>query len=130
MLMSIVMTSGLSDSASETDSRPSLAWPTTWSRSSALKIVSRTLRMNAESSTISTRNFLIGVAIARLRHGNDRAARLRSHKLFHCRDQLLFLNRLGEERRCAFLHRALAMFRARPGSDDHHWNPARRRVLP
>src|SRR6266403_1455406 len=129
MLMSIVITSGLSDSARETASRPSLAWPTTWSRSSALKIVSRTLRMNAESSTISTRNFLIGVAIARLRHGNDRAARLRSHKLFHRRDQLVFLNRLGQERRCAFLHRAITVLRARTGGNDHDRNPARRRVL-
>src|SRR6266850_1496266 len=130
MLMSIVMTSGLSDSASETASRPSLAWPTTCSNSSALKMVSSTLHMNAESSTISTRNFLVGVAIVRLRHRNNRAGRLRSYKLFHHRNQLIFLNRLGQERRRAFLHRAIAMLRARSGSDDQHWNPARRRVLP
>src|SRR6267143_3210720 len=130
MLMSIVMTSGLSDSASETASRPSLAWPTTCSSSSALKMVSSTLRMNAESSTIRTRNFLVGVAIVRLRHRNNGAGRLRSYKLFHRRNQLIFLNWLGQERRGAFLHRAIAMFRARSGSDHHHWNPARRRVLP
>src|SRR6267143_6323759 len=129
MLMSIVMTSGLSDSASETASRPSLAWPTTCSSSSALKMVSSTLRMNAESSTMSTRNFLLGVAITGLRHRNDWAGRLRSYELFHCFNQLIFLNGLCQERRRAFLHRALAMFRARARSDDHHRNPACRRAL-
>ena len=61
MLMSIVITSGFSDSASVTASRPSFAWPTTCSVSSELMMVSSTLRMNAESSTIRTRNFLLAV---------------------------------------------------------------------
>src|SRR6267143_1883432 len=129
MLMSIEITSGLSDSARETASRPSLAWPTTCRSSSALKIVSNTLRMNAESSTMSTRNFLLGVAITGLRHRNDWAGRLRSYELFHCGNQLIFLNGLCQERRRAFLHRAIAMFRARARSDDHHRNPACRRAL-
>src|SRR6266566_1663639 len=80
--MSMVMTSGFSDSASATASRPSLALPTTCRCSSALKIPSRTFRMNVESSTTRTRNFLLAVAIVRLRYRRDGAWRLRSYKLF------------------------------------------------
>ncbi len=61
MLMSMVMTSGFKDSDIATASRPSFAWPTTCNWSSALKIVSRTFRMNVESSTMSTRNFLLAL---------------------------------------------------------------------
>src|SRR5439155_1646637 len=107
--MSIVMTSGLSDSASATASRPSLALPTTWSCSSALKIPSRTLRINRESSTTSTRIFLLGVAIVCLPHRRDGARRLRSYELFDRRDQLILLDRLGQECRGAFLHRPITM---------------------
>src|ERR1700674_3451113 len=129
MLMSMVMTSGFSDSAIATASRPSLALPTTCSCSSALKIPSRTFRMNVESSTTSTRNFLLGVAIVRLRHRNGGARRLRSYELFDRRDQLIFLHRLCQEWPGAFLHRAVAMFRPRARGNDHHGNAPRRRTL-
>src|SRR2546430_16220575 len=127
--MSMVMTSGFSDSASATASRPSLALPTTCSCSSALKIPSRTFRMNDESSTTSTRNFLLVVAIVRLRYRRYRPGRLRSNKLFNCCNQLIFLHRLGQERCGAFLHRAIAMFCARPRRNHHRGNPARRGTL-
>src|SRR5437879_1706739 len=128
--MSMVMTSGFRDSAIATASRPSLALPTTCSCSSALKIPSRTFRMNEESSTTSTRTFLlVVVAIVRLRYRRYRPGRLRSNKLFDCRNQLIFLHRLGQERRGAFLHRAIAMFCARARRNDHHGNPPRRWAL-
>jgi hemin uptake protein HemP len=38
-----------------------------------------------------------------LRHGRGRARRLRSNKLFDGRNQLIFLYRLGQEGRSAFL---------------------------
>src|SRR5271170_7077655 len=112
MLMSMVMTSGLSDSAKATASRPSLAWPTTWRCSSALKMVSRTLRMNAESSTTRTRNFLaagVGINFC-LGDRDERSRDLRSHELFHGGDELIFLHGLGQESRGAFFYRTIAMF--------------------
>src|SRR5260370_2037321 len=118
--MSIVMTSGFRDSAIATASRPSLALPTTCSCSSALKIPSRTFGMNVESSTTSTRNFLLVAAIVRLRYRRDRARRLRSYKLFDRSYQLIFLYRLGHECSGAFLHRAIAMLRPCAGSNDHY----------
>src|SRR5256714_1336807 len=127
--MSMVMTSGLSDSASATASRPSLALPTTWSCSSALKISSRTFRINMESSTTSTRIFLLGVAIVCLRHRRDGARRLRSYELFDRRDQLILLDRLGQECHGAFLHRTIAMLCPRARRNDHHGNSPRRRAL-
>src|SRR6266566_5068224 len=127
--MSMVMTSGLSDSASATASRPSLALPTTWSCSSALKIPSRTFRINMESSTTSTRIFLLGVAIVCLRHRRDGARRLRSYELFDRRDQLILLDRLGQECRGTFLHRTIAMLCPRARGNDHHGNSPRRRAL-
>src|SRR5512137_233449 len=103
MLMSIVMTSGFRDSAIVMASRPSLAWPTTVNCPSALKMVSRTLRMKAESSTISTRNFFAAlVTIALLRHWYDWARCLRSHKLFDCGDQLILLHGLSQKGRGPF----------------------------
>src|SRR5437016_6309008 len=127
--MSIVMTSGLSDSASATASRPSLALPTTWSCSSALKIPSRTLRINRESSTTSTRIFLLGVAIVCLPHRRDGARRLRSYELFDRRDQLILLDRLGQECRGAFLHRPITMLCPRARRNDHYGNSPRRGAL-
>src|SRR5258708_20453418 len=117
------MASGLSDSASVTASRPSLALPTTCRCSSALKIPSRTFRMNAESSTTSTRIFLLVGAIVRLRYRRDGAWRLRSYKLFNRRDQLIFLHRLGQESRGAFLNLPIAMLCPRPRCNPHHGNP-------
>ena len=55
MLMSMVMTSGFSDSDWATASRPSRASPTTSSCGSLLIMLCSTLRMKAESSTIKTR---------------------------------------------------------------------------
>src|SRR5713101_1794515 len=127
--MSMVMTSGFSASAIATASRPSLALPTTCSCSSALKIRSRTFRMNAESSTMSTRNFSLVGAIVRLRYRRDRARRLRSYKLFDRRDELILLHRLGQECRGAFFHRAIAMLCPRARRHDHHGNSSRRRAL-
>src|SRR5467141_747547 len=127
--MSMVMTSGFRDSAIATASRPSLALPTTCSCSSALTMPSRTFRMNAESSTTSTRNFLLMVAIVRLRYRRDGARRLRSNKLFDRRDQLILLHRLGQKRGCAFFHRTIAMLCPRAGSNDHHRNSPRRWAL-
>src|SRR6266404_2415015 len=131
MLMSMVMTSGFSDSASATASRPSLAWPATCNWSSPLKIASRTLRMNAESSTINTRNFLLAAgAIARLRHRYGWARRLRSHELFDRSKQLIFLHRLGQKRCSAFFNGAVAVLGAGARRDDHDGDAARRRALP
>src|SRR5262252_9323350 len=103
MLMSMVITSGFKDSASATASRPSLAWPTTWSCGSALKIVSRTLRMKAESSTISTRVLVEGVAMAGFRAGSGNRLRgLRSNELLNGFGELIFLDWFGEEGNGAF----------------------------
>src|SRR5229473_7793068 len=127
--MSMVMTSGFSDSASATASRPSLALPTTCRCSSALKIPSRTFRMNVESSTTSTRIFLLVGAIVRLRYRRDGAWRLRSYKLFDRRDQLIFLHRLGQECGGAFLNRTVSMLCPRARCNDHHGNSPRRWAL-
>src|SRR5216684_3350925 len=130
MLMSMVMTSGLSDSAMATASRPSLAWPTTCSWSSALKICSRTLRMKAESSTIKTRNFLLaGGAIGPLRHRNNRMRRLRSYELFDRGEQLIFLDGLGQKSGSALFYGAVAMFGAGSRCDHHDGDAARRGAL-
>ena len=56
--MSIVMTSGFRESASSTPSAPSLAAPTASMPGSVSSICFMTLRMNAESSTMSTLIFL------------------------------------------------------------------------
>src|SRR5207244_4435458 len=127
--MSMVMTSGFKDSAIATASRPSLALPTTCSCSSALKIPSRTLRMNEESSTTRTRNFLLTVAIVCLRYRRYGPGRLRSDKLFDRGNQLILLHRLGQECRGAFLHRAIAMFCTRARRNHHNGNAARRGAL-
>src|SRR5260370_21679499 len=127
--MSMVMTSGFSDSAIATASRRSLGWPRTCSCSSALKIPSRTFRINAESSTTSTRNFLLMVAMVCLRYRRDGARRFRSYKLFDRRDQLILLDRLGQECSCAFLHRAIAMLCPRAPRNDHPGNAPRVRGL-
>jgi hypothetical protein len=55
MLMSMVMTSGRRDSFIDTASFPSRASPTTSIEGSEVMIETNTFRMNAESSTISTR---------------------------------------------------------------------------
>src|SRR5579872_6437765 len=129
MLMSMVMTSGLRESARVTASRPSFAWPTTSSDSSDLMMFSRTLRINAESSTIRTRNFLLATGGMGCSGDRDRSHCLRSNELFNGSDELIFLHRLGEERCSAFLDRAVAMFCAGARGDDHHGDAARRWIL-
>src|SRR5216684_743060 len=85
--------------------------------------------MKVESSTTRTRNFLLVVAIVRLRYRGDRARRLRSYKLFDGRDQLIFLNRLGQKCRGAFLDRTISMLGPRARCNDHHGNSPRRWAL-
>src|ERR1700687_2742519 len=98
--------------------------------SSALKMVSRTLRMKAESSTTSTRNFLLGLgAIADLRHRYRLVVCLRSHKLFDRCNQLIFLYGLGQKCHGAFLDGAVAMLCAGARGDHHDRNTARRGTL-
>src|ERR1700686_3338926 len=129
--MSMVMTSGFSDSASATASRPSFACPATCNWSSALKMASNTLRMNEESSTINTRNFLIAAgAIAGLRHRYDRTRGLRSYKLFDRSEQLIFLHGLGQESAGAFFNGAVAMLGSGARRHYHYRNAARRGALP
>src|SRR5215469_1508776 len=130
MFRSIVMTSGFSDSDSAIASRPSLAWPTTCSCSSALKMDSRTFRMNAESSTTSTRNFFaVLLTMGLLTNRHDWSRRLRSDQSFERREELIFLHRLREESGSPFLHCATAVFCARARGNNHHRNPFCRGVL-
>src|ERR1700730_2474161 len=90
---------------------------------------SRTFRMNAESSTTSTRNFLLVVAIVRLRYRSNRAWRLRSYELFYRGDQLILLHRLGNECRGAFFHGAIAMLGPCARRNDHYRDAASRWTL-
>src|SRR5271154_208157 len=84
-------------------------------------MVSRTLRMNAESSTTRTRNFLVaGGGMIYLRYRYERSRDLRSHELFYGGDELIFLHGLGQESRGAFFHRSIAMFFAGARSDHQH----------
>src|SRR6516164_9092565 len=130
MFRSMVITSGFSDSDSAIASRPSLAWPTTWSCSSPLKMDSRTFRMNAESSTTSTRNFFaVLLTMGLLTNRHDWSRRLRSDQSFERREELIFLHRLRQESGSPFLHRAIAVFCARARGDNHHRNPFCRRAL-
>src|ERR1700730_7368959 len=93
-------------------------------------MVSRTLRMKAESSTIRTRNFLLAAsAIGRLRHRYDWARRLRSYELFDRGEQLIFLHRLGQKCCGAFFYGAVAMLSAGGRRDDHDGDAARGRAL-
>src|SRR6266568_8268983 len=92
-------------------------------------MLSSTLRMKVESSTTRTRIFLEGFAIFFLRHWRGRAWHLRSHELFYGRNQLILLHWFRQEGRSAFLHRAVAMLRARTRSHDHHRNASRGRAL-
>src|SRR5271167_707645 len=131
MFKSMVITSGFKDSDRAIASRPSLAWPMTWSWLSALKMDSKTLRMKAESSTTSTRNFFgAALTMAVLSHRHDGACRLRSHQLFDGSQELVFLHRLGEEGGSSFFQGAIAVFCAGTGSHDHHRNALGGGALP
>src|ERR1700730_16981224 len=93
-------------------------------------MVSRTLRMKAESSTTTTTKFLLELgAISRLRHRYGWARRLRPYELFDRRDQLILLYRLGKKCHCAFFDGAVAMFGAGAGGNDHHRNAPGGRAL-
>src|SRR5664279_649775 len=92
---------------------------------------SRTLRMKVESSTTSTRNFLcVVLTMARLSNRHDRPCRLRPYELFHGKEELIFLDRLGEEGGRTFLQSAVAMLCAGARSHHHHRNSARGGTLP
>src|SRR5580700_10035117 len=135
ILMSMVMTSGRSDSASATASRPSRAVPATSSCASELMISFSTLHMKAESSATSTRIFFSGAFIISIlpRRYVYRRPRLRhfgANQFFDLRDQLIFLHRLGQESRSAFLHRAVSVLRSRTRSHHEHWYSSRDRILP
>src|SRR5207245_9372082 len=113
---------GLRRLATPSASRPSSPRPSSCNWGSALTMFSRTLCTRAESSTTSTRNFLFApVVILRSRHWHPGwPGRLRSNHLRDGADQLLLLNRLGQERRRAFLYCPVAVLFARARRDHHH----------
>src|ERR1700691_4418000 len=135
MLISMVITSGSSDSASEMPSRPSRPCPTTSSSGSELMMSLSTLHMNGESSTTRTRIFFPGafsISIVPREHGGGETplGYFRPNQIFDGRDQLIFLHRLGEKCERSFLHGAIAVPRASSRSDDHHRNSASDGILP
>src|SRR2546423_9019414 len=86
--------------------------------------------MNAESSTTSTRNFLLVVGgIVFLCDRYDRLRGLRSDELLDRGDELIFLHRLGQKCGGTFFDGAIAMFCACARSDDHHGDAAGGRAL-
>src|ERR1700728_4475678 len=98
-------------------------------------ISSSTLHMKAESSTTSTRIFLSGVLVISTLPYRDADCgpsmrRLRADELLHGFNQLIFLHRLGQEPRRAFLHGAIAMFGSGAGRHYEHGNLARSGILP
>src|SRR5262245_251819 len=136
MLMSMLITSGLSTSVCVTASRPSRASPHTSSWGSAAMMLCSTLRMNAESSTTSTRILLPACVIFKALLPSCRRRMLhlhacgRSNQLSYCSNKLVFLYRLGQEGRRAFLDGAVAMFGACARRDYHDRDISRLRVLP
>src|SRR5260370_161579 len=127
MLISMLKTSVFRASVWVPASRPSRASPQTSSCGSEATIVVRTRRMNAESSTMSTRVFLptnvIAVALSPSRHHG--AGGLRggyANQFHHRRDERFFLHRFRHKRHRAFLHSPVAMLGAGPRSHDHYRN--------
>src|SRR5215467_7951987 len=108
MLMSMLITSGLSTSVCVTASRPSRASPHTSSCGSVAMMLCNTLRMNAESSTTSTRILFANVIFATgpllpcygFFHLH---ARGQTNQLADRGNKLVFLHRLREESSRAFL---------------------------
>src|SRR6476646_9323756 len=126
MLMSMLITSGLSVSVWVTASRPSRASPHTSSWGSDAIMPCSTLRMNAESSTISTRVFLLRV-ISSLLSGRcflQRLSRRRANELSYRGNKLVFLHRFGQERHCSFFYCPVTMLGAGTVRDHHHRNVA------
>src|SRR5215472_1319957 len=134
MLMSIVITSGRSDSASATPSRPSRPCPPTSSCGSELMICCNTLHMNGESSTTSTRIFFSAaraISILPQHHagcGSPLGPFGTGQALDGCY-QLVFLYGLCQERHRALFHGAVAVLGA--GARRHHQdrNAARDGIL-
>src|SRR2546430_9490735 len=94
-------------------------------------MVSTTLRMKAESSTTSTRNFLLGEgAMGFLGDGRNRARGLRSYKLFDRGNQLILLHGFGQEGDRAFFDGAITVLCARARGDHHHGNAPGGGTLP
>src|SRR6516162_1329782 len=123
--MSMVMTSGRSDSARATPSRPSRPCPTTSSCGSELIISCSTLHMNGESSTTSTR-ILFSPAFAmsvlpQRDAGCEPPLRLfRSDQALDGGDQLIFLHGFGQKSHGAIFHGTVAMLGS--GARGHHQN--------
>src|SRR6476646_8052571 len=135
MLMSMLITSGLSVSVWVTASRPSRALPHTSSCGSDAIMPCRTFRMNAESSTISTRVFLLSVISYKISLLSgccflQRLSRRRSNELSHRSNKLVFLHRFGQERHCSFFHCPVTKLGAGARRDHHHRKVAGLRVLP
>src|SRR5947209_18106759 len=125
MLMSMAMTSGLSDSAMATASRPSFAWPATSICGSDAIMPWRTFRMNVESSTIKTRIFFVfpSVMVSSVRrHSCQRIRRryIRPNQLGDDGQKLILLDRLGQKVRRAFLDGAVAVFGSGTRRDHQH----------
>src|ERR1700752_2504875 len=88
----------------------------------------RTLHMNAESSTTSTRSFFSGLfVISALPRGCKRGLPFRGclHEARYSRNQLIFLYRLRQKSRCAFFQCAFAMLGPSARSDDEQGDAAR-----
>src|SRR6478672_10703187 len=135
ILMSMLITSGLSTSVWVTASRPSRASPHTSSCGSDAMMPCSTLRMNAESSTISTRVFLLNVISCKIsllsrRCFLQRLSRRRADQLSYCCNKLVFLYGLGQERHCALFHCPVPMLGSSTRRDHHHRNVASLRILP
>src|SRR5258708_16734733 len=135
MLMSMVITSGFRTSACVTASRPSRASPHTSSCGSAVIMVCNTLRMNAESSTISTRILLLvsimsNIFLLHNRCHVRRCADTLTDQPRYCGNELVFLNRLGQKRRRAVLDGTIAMLGSRARRNHHYRNIACFRTLP
>src|SRR5579871_1832753 len=133
--MSMLITSGLSVSVWVTASRPSRASPHTSSCGSDAMMPCSTLRMNAESSTISTRVFLLNVIAYKIsllscRCLFQRLSRRRADQLGHCCNKLVFLYGLGQKRHCALFHCPVSMLGAGTRRDHHHGNVPSLRILP
>src|SRR5947209_8161396 len=135
MLMSMLITSGLSVSVWVTASRPSRASPNTSSCGSDAIMPCSTLRMNAESSTISTRVFLLKVIAYKLsllscRYLFQHLSRRRADQSGHCCNKLVFLYGLGQKHHCPFFHCAITMLCPGARCNHHYRNVARLRILP
>src|SRR5258708_13742970 len=135
MLMSMLITSALTTSAWVTASRPSRASPHTSSCGSAAIMVCNTLRMKAESSTMSTRillpfSIMSATFLSRCRRFRGRRSRSLPDQAGNGCNELVFLNWLCQKRPSALFHGAITMFRSGARRHHHDGNAARLRILP